>query len=257
MKIHNESIGHYTHWMCEGRRFSLAGFSDAEWYCILGQRAGERTGLGQVLDPAHGQRLLDVLRRRQHDPHFLFAVPKCLWPSRTSDGLPGFAEGQIDWFLGRENIAIEAYERDRITDDLAREADLYPLIKRLRHHAVVVIGPAPLRGLTFLRPRHFVEIATPNLHREPGGIEDAVRRALAWGRPGTYLVSAGVSAAVIIDQLHDAIPESWFLDCGSIWDAFVGIGGQREWRAKLYADPEAWEQWKRWNLEGKPREGQE
>ena len=210
-----------------------------------------------------------MLRRRWNDNRFLFAVPDCLWPGARWDaegnvtaawpGLPGFAEGQIDHFLGRYNIWMEAYERDRVTDDLARKADLFPLIAELQHWPLCLIGPEPLDGMKqHLAPDwewRFVPISTPNLHKEEGGIERTVELASAGRVPGIYLVSAGVSAAIIIDRLHDAIPDSWFLDCGSIWDAFVGIGGQREWRAKLYADPVAWEQWKRDNLEGKDGRG--
>lgn len=246
MRIRNESLNHYLAWLVSGQHFSLVGFSDAEWYCLLGLREGERTGLGQVISGTHGKRLLDVLQRRQHDSRFLFAIPACIY------SLPGFAEGQIDWFLGKHGISIEGYERDRITDDLAREAKLYPFIRQLQDMPVVMIGPAPLRGMKpHLRYKRFVEISTPNLHMEAGGIERAVDDAKRYGQPGVYLVSAGVSAAVIIDQLHDDIPSSWFIDCGSIWDAFVGIGGQREWRAKLYSNPRLWEAWKRDNLCGK------
>jgi hypothetical protein len=77
-----------------------------------------------------------------------------------------------------------------------------------------------------------------------------VEAAKRYGKSAVYCVSAGVSAAIIIDQLHDTLPDSCLLDCGSIWDAFVGIGGQRQWRAELYANPKAWERWKRKNLYG-------
>ncbi len=252
MKIHCESIHHYLRWMEQGRHFSFAGYSDAEWYCMLGMREGEQTGLGQVLSAAHGGLLTNVLRRRQGDPRFLPAVPKCLWPGEGWPGLPGFAEGQIDWFLGRQIISVEGWERDMVLDDLARDGGLYPLIRQLQQMNVCLIGPEPLRCTKrFLRWQHFVPIQTPNLHMWDGGIEGAVQRALDWGRPGVYLVSAGVSAAVIIDLLHDAVPDSWFVDCGSIWDAFAGIGGQRQWRADLYADVRKLDRWIKDNLEGK------
>lgn len=251
MLIHHESIKHYVDWMRQGQHFAFAGFSDAEWYCVLGQKENQRTGLGQVISAAHGKRLWDIIKRRHTERWFLFAVPKCLW------SMPGFAEGQIDWTLGSRGIMMEAYERDMVTDDLARDAGLYPLIKQLRSMPVCVIGNGHLRGLKpdVIDYGHFVEISSPNLHMEKHGIEAAVGGALGWGRPGVYLVSAGVSAACIIDDLWGRIPNSWFIDCGSIWDAFVGIGGQREWRAELYADPQALAKWKYDNLNGKDGRG--
>ncbi len=263
MKIHRESIHHYLAWMRGGDHFCFAGYSDAEWYCVLGQREGELTGLGQRLSAAHGSRLLDVLRRRQGDPRFLFAVPHCLWPHEDLEGkhhpgYPGFAEGQIDWFLGSQGIAIEGWERDRVLDDLARKAGLHPLISQLQSMPVCVIGPAELRGTQgFLRWRHFVEVESPNLHLADGGIERAVEKVLRWrgwlGKGMVCLVSAGVSAAVIIDRIYEAAPDNWCIDCGSIWDGFVRIGGQRQWRADLYADDARWQRWVHDNLEGKQR----
>lgn len=247
MKIHDADVNDLVLRITARWRFALAGYSDAEWYCVLGERQGERTGLGQVLDAGHGRLLLDVLRRRQGSDRFLFAVPRCLY------GLPSFCNGEIDWLLGRENIRIEALERDALTDDLARAAGLYPLIDCLRRFGnAAVIGPAPLRGLRdVLGARYFVEISTPNLHLEPGGIERAVAEASAHARRRlVWCVSAGVSAAVLIDRLWDVLPHATLIDCGSIWDAFFGVGGQRQWRAELYADPEAWEAWKRKCLTG-------
>lgn len=221
--------------------FSLVGYSDAEWYCVLGKRINERTGLGQIIDANHGKKLCEILERRQKCENFLFAVPRCLGQ------LPEFDTYDIEDFLEKKGIELEAYERDMVTDDLAEAAGLYPFIREIqsRKNKVVVIGNKHLRKTShFLGYNHFIEIESPNLHKTSNGVDNAVRDAIRRGIQGLYLVSAGVSAAVIIDKLHDEIPKSWFIDCGSIWDAFVGIGGQREWRAKLYKDPVALAAWK-------------
>lgn len=257
MNIRRESVYSLVRRIARGRRFSMAGYSDAEWRCILGgEWAGTTTALGQVIDPAHGRRLLDVLRRRAADPAFLVAVPACLYaregPGGTFlPGLPGFAEGQVDWLLGREDLTLpHAVERDCLLDDLAAAGGLYPWVRQFRRMHVCLIGPAPLRGLRDVVPyARFVEVESPNLHLSPDGIERAVRAAEDFdpgGSPPAFLVSAGVSAALIVDRLHDRTARTggWALDMGSVWDAFVGIGGQRAWRAELYADPARLEKWK-------------
>jgi len=255
LHIHHKSMSFYMQQMRVDNKFSIAGFSDAEFYCMMGIRQGEKTGLGQIINEEHGKRLIDVLQRRQLQKNFLIAMPQCLW------NLPHFADGQIDQFLYEHGIDLKnVYERDQITDDLARNADLFQLIDMLRYRRCCIIGPAPLRELNCFGHTHFVEISSPNLHLEKGGIERAVAEAKKYSviyrtrmrskKECVYLVSAGVSAAVIIDQLHD-MGEIYAIDCGSIWDAFVGIGEQREWRQKLYANPTEWEQWKNDNLTGK------
>lgn len=244
MKFIRASIQYYIRRLMNDEFFSIAGFSDAEWFSILGIRDGDTTGLGQIINTDHGKRLLQVLIRRDDDPLFLFAAPDCLYKiPELYRGIP------IDDLIDQVGIKSVWYERDMVTDDMARHSKMFPFIETIRRMSrVVIIGPQALRDIDFFEYDYFVEIPTPNLHMETNGIEDAVEVASGYGRPGLYLVSAGVSAAIIIDRLHDEIPNSFFMDCGSIWDAFVGIGGQRTWRSILYNDPVKLKQWKKENL---------
>lgn len=238
-----KQISWYTRKIRRGKPFAVAGYSDAEWFCIMGFREGEKTGLGQVISKEHGQLLLEILHRRLHDKTFIVAVPGCIWDIPAFRYQSGLKTSLEMWGLGD----LVFYERDMVTDDLACQGGLYPFISEIRRHKTTIIGPAELRGLDFLDYDDFVEIPTPNLHLEPDKIDIAVNQARLCGE-GLVLVSAGVSAAVIIDKLHGTIGNSQVIDCGSIWDAFVGIGGQRQWRADLYSSPQKLEAWKRSNL---------
>jgi hypothetical protein len=241
MKFHERTIDYYVERLCKGDFFSFAGYSDAEWFCILKYELGKLTGLGQIIDGPTGDKLLDIMKRRQHDLRFLFAVPKCLW--EWSDFLNVGTPKRIEHILARNKIKLEFYERDMVTDELAARAGLHPLIQQLQKMKVVVIGNSNLRRLYFLKYHRFFEVGFPNFHLEEGGIQRLVEEVKAYGQPAVYLVSAGISAALIIDQLHDVLQNSFLIDCGSIWDAFVGIGGQRGWRSELYANPESLRRW--------------
>lgn len=241
MLIHEHPIQWYIDKMIHGETFCFPGYSDAEFFSMMGIRLNNLTGLGQVIHYATGQKLLDVMQRRQASKDWLFAIPKCLWdlPQLTPPATT------IDTYLKKHKVKIEGYERDMVLDDLARDAGLFPLIQQLQDMDTVVIGNQWLSGLKFLDSKQFIPIPSPNLHMEIFGLEKVVQAAMERPRRDcVYLISAGVSAPLIIDRLYDLIPDSWFIDCGSIWDAFVGIGGQRTWRANLYANPVAHQKWK-------------
>jgi hypothetical protein len=244
LNIREKDIHYYVERLLTGRNFCFPGYSDAEFYCMMGLRHGTTTGLGQIIDIKHGRRLLDVMQKRQNNTKWLFAIPKCL------HGLPYFQQRPIDTFLKQNQVDITAYERDMVLDDLARDAGLFPFIAQLQNMDTVIIGPKDLERLHFLDYKAHFAIPSPNLHMEDGGIERAVDRVIAKGYKAVYLISAGVSAPIIIDYLYSWCPDNFYLDCGSIWDAFVGIGGQRQWRADLYESPSKLEAWRRKNLYG-------
>lgn len=251
MKInwHHKSIDHYIGMMHRGERFAFAGYSDAEMFSMIGHHIGHPTSLGQTLDANAGAMLLDIIRRRHRDNRFMFAVPDCMWKldNFTADGLQLDMESTIAATGVKE---IDFHERDMVTDDLARDAGLFPLIQEIRNHRVVLVGNKFLRDVYFFR-HEFVEVSCPNQHLDLDGLSRVVAQCRELGKEKTlFIVSAGISAALIIDQLYDQCPDSSFFDCGSMWDAFVGIGGQREWRRQLYMHPHKLIAWRRKNLHG-------
>ena len=247
VEILKKTIDWYVNKMQRGECFSFPGYSDAEWFSILHYDEGKATGLGQILHGPTGDRLLESLVRHDGDPAWMPAVPDVMW---TGGDMQTAEIGlRIDNLIKKHGVEGPFYDRDLVTDGLAERAGLHPFIAQLQQMSVVVVGNEHLRSLRFLNYKHFVEVGCPNFHLEPGGIERAVRECLDYGRPAVYCVSAGMSAALIIDQLHGELADSWLIDCGSIWDAFVGIGGQRRWRADLYADPYKHQEWIDANLQ--------
>ncbi len=247
MRIIEKPIDYFVGMLHRGERFSLANYSDGEWFCMIGHRIGLLTGGGQMIDSATGERMIAVLKRRQHDPSFLFSTAKVVLEMVDANEVS--IETRIDTLLAENDIRVDFYERDMISDDLAAASGLFPFIKELRRHNLVFIGNRelePVREVLYGFGK-FIGIDSPNLHMLNGAIEDAVEEAVNYGQPAVYLVSAGLSAPLIVDQLHDRIPGNSFIDCGSIWDAFVGIGGQRDWRKEMYKDPAKVDEWRRVN----------
>ena len=241
MVIKEETIEFYIEKLKKNEYFSVSGFGDSEWICLLPDtgRLNTRSGYGQLHTWEAGKMLREALRIEKD---YFCATPKVIKEIRKEAYLDGFLEK-----LGLKDL--EFYERDMVTDDLAATlGGLQPLIKQLRKMNVVIIGNQHLKGLHFLNPKKIITIPDNDFHLDEEGMNKVVKECIDYWKPSVYLFSTGISAAIMIGKLHNKIPKSWFIDCGSIWDCFVGTGGQREWRAKLYKDPKLLKEWKDKNL---------
>lgn len=231
----------HEYWLArieKGDIFSIGSYGDGEWEAIFHQKIGGMNAEGTI----YTQELCDDLSEslKFKSPHFYFSSPAGL---KRADWT-GIGEEKIDRYLASQDVAIDFVEKDT-WDKAVREGRFAPFIRQLRKMNVVVIGNKHLRGLNFLKYDKFVEVSYPNCHLE---VDRVVEECLAYGKPGVYLFSAGLPAALMVQKLHGKIPDSWFLDIGSVWDAFVGIGAQRGWRAELYADEEKYKAWRALNL---------
>ena len=239
--IHKEPLNFYVDKLKKGEYFSFPGFSDAEWLAMEKCKGNEetRTGGGQFFTHLIGDQLTEALKI--NEPNYFKAVPIGMWEEKWVYG----AE-RMEKFLGENNIPEpwEFYERDMVTDECARDALIGPWIRQLRKMDVVLISNKFVSEIKYFLPyKYFVEIPKLNVYMEENWLERYVKKILDYGKPAVYIFSAGFAAAPLIGKLHGKIPNSWFLDLGSIWDAFVGIGNQRGWRAALYEKRWIWHEW--------------
>lgn len=235
MKIHNYPIEWYLNKLENNEPFSLGMYGDGEWQCIF-NTLGDRFTAN-----CEGTNYTSELSKQMRgslnfkSDNFYFSTP--------------------EMFLTNPQFHRYAQTIDRITDiefveknmwnKVMYEGQLYPLITALRKKNVCIISNKMLKGLTFLNYDKFIEIDYPNCFHQ---LEDVTKQILEYGKEGVYLFACGIPASLFVQAVHGKIPNSWFLDLGSIWDGFVGIGGQRPTRREFYLHPETWIEWVNQNL---------
>jgi len=228
--VHNKSLDWYIKKLIKKEYFSIGAYGDGEWTAILDKPLGQTNAEGTI----YTQELCDALEKSLEfkSDNFFFSSPK------------GIMEKRIDKFLKKKELDIEFYEKEMWNDEMVA-GNLSPFIRQLRKMNVVIISNKHLRKLDFLNYDKFIEVGYPNCYTE---LDRVYRECLEYGKSGVYLVAMGLPATLLVQKLHGRILNSFFLDLGSIWDAFVGIGGQRGFRQELYADKEKYKQWREANL---------
>lgn len=223
MRIKHLPLSWYVERLVTGPRFSMGMYGDAEWIALFGKSVGGRNAEFTVYTPELCRDLRESLRFDA--PDFYYSIPAVL--------------GTLRGFERIKEIADHEYVEKDMWDKEVRTGGLCPLIAQLQKMRTCIISNANLRRLDFLGYESFVEISYPNCHPE---VERAANEALNFDG-NVFLISAGMPAALIAQRIHAARPDAFALDLGSVWDAFVGIGRQRGWRAEIYASQAAYDSW--------------
>ena len=92
-------IEYYLERIRKREYFCFPGYSDAEWYCMLGYRVGGETALGQKITKEQGTLLLKILKRKHTDPRWLFAMPEALWTTVHT-----LKDGKIPHFFKKQGL---------------------------------------------------------------------------------------------------------------------------------------------------------
>ena len=243
MILIDHELDWYINKLKNGEYFSMGMYGDGEWQAIFNnvfkttyKRNCEHTEYTPELCSLMAQSL------KYRSDNFYFSAPD------TFKKVPEYFEYErmADIVLKRLNANIEFVEKN-VWNKAMCEAKLAPLIRQLRKMDVYIVSNKALRKLDFLNYKGFYEIGYPNCFLD-GTLKHAGDEILKDKKPGVYIIAAGIPATLLAQRLHNRISRSFFIDMGSIWDTFVGIGGQRATRAYLYSHPEEYAKWKEDNL---------
>jgi hypothetical protein len=100
--------------------------------------------------------------------------------------------------------------------DMLVEGKLGPLIRALRKKNVVLVSSRK----KWFDECHWIETSDNDTHKDK---DDIIKRVLEYGKPAVYLFSCGMSASVLVSELHGKIPNSFFINIGSMFDVFFGL----------------------------------
>jgi hypothetical protein len=203
----------FTAHLCNSEPFTYIRYGDGEWLSILGCRG--RNSDGQDYAPATlGQELRWTLEYAAglwpnnerfyvgvHDGYYRRAVCRHLVESRlvprvrwVEDNL--FADGLNNLSTLRFLLAVQGFRGRKV---LVANETLAPIARALRCHHIVVPRIDCHLSLTAIEDRcHFCE-------------------------PSLVVCCAGMASEPLLCRLHRANPHGMYIDCGSVFDAIVGL----------------------------------
>ena len=229
MIIYNYPLSWYVDKLKRNDYFSLGRYGDGAWIAMRGRSHGTVNAEGSVFTHAMGKALRSLLKYKA--PNYYFSTPAVMNHRELHD-LGKFAS---------KVSSREFLDCDIPWDRECRLGGLVPFIKQIQKMKVCIISNPKLRELKFLGYEQFIEIKPRDCFDQIDYIMEQVEQI---GGGYVYLISAGQPSPIIAQRIHARFPDVFALDVGSIWDAFLGIGGQRGWRSELYKDPAKYQAWK-------------
>jgi hypothetical protein len=198
------------------RPVTFSRWGDGEWLAATG------AGKGANCDghPYHSK-LLDALQNvlRSRPAYLLALQPLMLQPDSRS-------------LLAKAEQLLKKLELDQQTwydGDMFHRAsaagELLPMFEVLRNSRLVVMGPAHLRDMTrWGQPAAFIEVPLGAAFEARQRMITSAIKVLRYQPYSILSVSAGMTAKVILHELHRQVPGTHALiDFGSLWDPYVGI----------------------------------
>ena len=213
MKVESPGLQFYVDKLCNNERFSFVRYGNGEWDCILRLFHRTRTG-SQAFSPDLRKALMASLTERRAGAYYLamqstsFLERIKILP-RAEKWLAGHAP-KLKWHDG------EVFTR------ASMKGRHFPLVKAMKQHRVVIVGPKWLMKLPFASV--FVPVRAHDCWQNADSIEAQLRDL----HNVVISFSAGPATKVLIHRLQPVIGKhSWMIDFGSIWDPYCGVNSRR------------------------------
>lgn len=239
------------------RPFAFVRYGDGEISCMAGA-AG--FNCNQELYTREFAALLRESWHKEQPVNFVRAVQPLVLDMRYDLLQSAFCECEKYYLQGWEPGELKQFPSADILHDANLAGELYPLVKELKNHPLVTVGPElvvqwaarELGGAGIICPgngkafwsRHGIIDRIRELAAQSPVTQTVNGVSLKPSNP-VFLFSAGMAAKVIIGEVWPDIHARGgsIIDCGSIWDCYC-IGPTRGQYAKMTSET------KRRNLNG-------
>lgn len=202
-----------------GVPFAFSRWGDGEWAAILG-RSGTNCD-GHPYSGALNRALSAVLER---PPTYLVALQAF---AMRQDG------AAITAWLARRALRLPWVDAD-VFAQASLSGTLTPLIEVLRARGIVLVGPDHLEGLRLFPMLGVVRVPSTNSFAAFARLQRDLLELLPHVPPQAVVaVSAGMTANLLVDAVHQADAGRTVIDFGSLWDPYVGRRSRKYHRAVL------------------------
>ena len=208
----NPGLQYYVDKLNAREPFTFIRLGDGEWSAIQQDRARTSSRSQTLNHKSLQQGMTKVIARAPNDPKYILSLRQTSYRAGIQDWLDQHAPKHIRW-----HDCTVLYKA-------SKKGQFYPFISALRNLDVpiVAIGPerhAALDPRVFPIARHVV-IPNRNCWAQRQRI---IKEALQDRAPSCYLITAGPAAKVFAWSLFQRVGQtSWIIDCGSLWDPYVG-----------------------------------
>ena len=243
--VHNHPLDWYLVKLYNKEAFASLLYGDGEFLVMTGELGGSVMQNGEVVDDRLRAELLASLD--EPDQSLVRGTDPNLINYSEYEG----RDFRTLWELGKRiEHLIHARPSARtwvdgvVWERAVRAGEFGPAFRAFRHRDVILVGNPALGSCDVLRaalrPRAFVPVPDKNACGSMDNVERHVASVENRGRGTAYLICVGLSAIPLILRLRKLFPVSTFLDLGSTFDVFAGLGRERGWRSELYKKPKEW-----------------
>jgi hypothetical protein len=195
--------------------FAFSRWGDGEWACLLGRPGHNKAGMPYSA-PLREDLTAVLLSRPAYDLGLSSSVVAPTRAKRLS------LRTEVPAWLAAHGLTLPWVDADGLyRRSLA--GTLVSFVAALASRQVILVGPTYFSGLRLFPVVGHIVVPPRMVHEHE--IARLTRATLAalhdW--PGAVVaISAGMSANVLIDRVHAARRDATLIDCGSLWEPYLG-----------------------------------